>query len=59
MQYINNKRTLTPARLIRVKKIMTAAATRRSTHGDPSFSPAMTPAMDSPNPVAQRAFPIA
>ena len=59
MRYIKMKYTLTPAKLIRVKKIMTAAATRRSTHGDPSFSPAMTPAIDSPNPVAQRAFPIA
>lgn len=51
--------TFTPAKLIKVRKMMTAAATILSIHGDPSFSPAITPAMDSPNPVAQRAFPIA
>ena len=51
--------TLTPAKLIKVRNIITAAATIRSTHGDPSFSPAITPAIDSPNPVAQSAFPIA
>ena len=50
---------LTPAKFISVRKIMTAAATRRSTQGDPSSPPAITPAMDSPNPVAQSAFPIA
>ena len=51
--------TFTPAKLIKVRKMITAAATILSTHGDPSFSPAITPAIDSPNPVAHSAFPIA
>ena len=50
---------MTPAKLIKVSITMTKAATLRSIHGfGISFSD-NNPAIDSPNPVAHNAFPIA
>jgi len=48
---------LTPAALTTVKATMTSAATALSASGE--WSGQRRPAMDSPNPVAHRALPMA
>ena len=50
---------LTPAKLIRVNIIITKAATLRSIQGFGVSVSDNNPAMDSPNPVAHNAFPMA